>query len=466
MDTNHRGGPPGFVRVRYDPTTSSHELLYPEYSGNRLYQTLGNLQTTPYAGIVIPNFITGDVLYITGTASIHIGKDASALLPRSNVVVKVRLTDHKFVKHGLPFKASNTTSTDEGRSPYNPRLRLLSEEQPRKDSPDGFETRQTATLLSQTPLTPTISRFSFSLSNPSSTSSTTWKPGQYIMLDFSSELNEGYSHMRDDDPRSINDDFIRSFTISSPPPSSPPLTTSNPNQPATASRAAESRGSTFELTLRKIANGPVTTHLFRHGTSTRAATTSPLEIPILGFSGSFGFDVAKARATAEATQSSDEADAEADAEAKLVYICSGVGITPLLAQIPELDSSANMSLSRLLIFWTVHADDVPFVIDTLTRTPMLTHPTPTRNATPQLKIFITGTPSTANTPLQKLADQGAQILPRRFTEADFAMLRHQQQSKDDGKHQVCVCANPKLTAVLREWLQKLDVEIESEDFAY
>lgn len=43
MDTNIRGGPPGFVRVQSNESSGA-VLVYPEYSGNRLYQTLGNLQ--------------------------------------------------------------------------------------------------------------------------------------------------------------------------------------------------------------------------------------------------------------------------------------------------------------------------------------------------------------------------------------------------------------------------------------
>lgn len=480
MDTNHRGGPPGFVRVRYDSSSSSHELVYPEYSGNRLYQTLGNLHTTPYAGLVIPNFTTGDVLFITGTTSIHIGADAAALLPRSNLVVKIRILDHKYIKRGLPFLASNATSADSGRSPYNPRVRLLPDEAPTKSTLRTNDIQQTATLLSQTPITPTISHFSFSLGNPSPTSTKTWKAGQYITLDFSSELDQGYSHMRDDDPRSINDDFVRSFTISSPPPR---LTD-------------QSKGSTFTLTLRRIANGPVTSHLFRHGLKSARTTTAPLEIPILGFSGSFGFDIPRAR------KIKDD-----DKQAKLVYICSGVGVTPLLAQIDELEG-ADL-IGRLSVFWTVNVVDVGFVVDTLMRMDVI------GRMGGEVRVFVTGMDGGVST-LTKEGGGGdvqealrelegyddIQVLRRRFREDDFATISSRQQSQEQGEakaetdtalepasqppphqkqpkhqqqqpqhqkhqHQLLICANPKLTALLRSWLHKLNIEeITSENFAY
>lgn len=50
LGTNHRGGAPGFVRLLSNDDHST-EVVWAEYSGNRLYQTLGNLITTPAAGL-------------------------------------------------------------------------------------------------------------------------------------------------------------------------------------------------------------------------------------------------------------------------------------------------------------------------------------------------------------------------------------------------------------------------------
>ncbi|KAJ4306034.1 hypothetical protein N0V88_000829 [Collariella sp. IMI 366227] len=60
MDTNHRGGPAGFVRVVRN-TPDEVVLVYPEYSGNRLYQTLGNLHTNPLIGLAIPDYTTSNI---------------------------------------------------------------------------------------------------------------------------------------------------------------------------------------------------------------------------------------------------------------------------------------------------------------------------------------------------------------------------------------------------------------------
>ncbi|KAJ5773173.1 hypothetical protein N7457_008069 [Penicillium paradoxum] len=114
MDTNTRGGPAGFMRVESN-NASGAVIVYPEYSGNRLYQTLGNLATTPLAGFVVPDFDTGNVLYFTGSTETLVGKDAAAILPRSNLAVRVTIAAAVFVENGLSFRGEAGEL-----SPYNP----------------------------------------------------------------------------------------------------------------------------------------------------------------------------------------------------------------------------------------------------------------------------------------------------------------------------------------------------------
>lgn len=118
MDTNHRGGSPGFVRV-ISPT----QIVYPEYSGNRLYQSLGNMKINPKVGITFPNLETGDVLYITGTAEVLDGSAAASILPGSNLAVKITTTDTRLIADGLPLRG-----TRKAPSPYNPLVRTLATE--------------------------------------------------------------------------------------------------------------------------------------------------------------------------------------------------------------------------------------------------------------------------------------------------------------------------------------------------
>lgn len=62
-------------------------------------------------------------------------------------------------------------------------------------------------------LTPSIARFRFKISDPKRIGKR--RPGQYAVFSFKEDLDMGYSHMRDDDPTSLNDDYIRTFTVSS-----------------------------------------------------------------------------------------------------------------------------------------------------------------------------------------------------------------------------------------------------------
>lgn len=65
VDISHRGGKPGFVRVGEDGV-----LTIPDYAGNLFFNTLGNFVSNPKAGIVFPDFETGDLLHLTGDAEV------------------------------------------------------------------------------------------------------------------------------------------------------------------------------------------------------------------------------------------------------------------------------------------------------------------------------------------------------------------------------------------------------------
>ena len=64
VDVSHRGGKPGFVRVDGDV------LTIPDFSGNRFFNTLGNLAANPVAGLLFIDFERGDLLQLTGRAEV------------------------------------------------------------------------------------------------------------------------------------------------------------------------------------------------------------------------------------------------------------------------------------------------------------------------------------------------------------------------------------------------------------
>jgi predicted pyridoxine 5'-phosphate oxidase superfamily flavin-nucleotide-binding protein len=65
LDVSHRGGLPGFVRV-----VSQSEVCFPDFSGNLLFNTLGNLEADARAGLLFIDFQSGGMLHIIGRAKI------------------------------------------------------------------------------------------------------------------------------------------------------------------------------------------------------------------------------------------------------------------------------------------------------------------------------------------------------------------------------------------------------------
>jgi predicted pyridoxine 5'-phosphate oxidase superfamily flavin-nucleotide-binding protein len=64
VDSSHRGGPPGFVRVDGD------ELWWPDYHGNNMFNSLGNLASDDEASLLFLDFTTGETLRLSGTARV------------------------------------------------------------------------------------------------------------------------------------------------------------------------------------------------------------------------------------------------------------------------------------------------------------------------------------------------------------------------------------------------------------
>src|SRR5262249_38724561 len=57
-------GMPGFIKVE------NNELSWPDYPGNAMFNSLGNIVKYPRAGILVPDFETGSTLQLTGGVAI------------------------------------------------------------------------------------------------------------------------------------------------------------------------------------------------------------------------------------------------------------------------------------------------------------------------------------------------------------------------------------------------------------
>lgn len=67
VDVSHRGGKTGFVRVE------GNVLTIPDFAGNLFFNTLGNLQANPVAGLLFIDFESGDVLQVAGRTALILG---------------------------------------------------------------------------------------------------------------------------------------------------------------------------------------------------------------------------------------------------------------------------------------------------------------------------------------------------------------------------------------------------------
>lgn len=63
-DISHRGGAAGFVKIDGDT------LICPDYSGNRYFNTLGNLVLEPRASLLFIDFVSGAQLHVSGRIEI------------------------------------------------------------------------------------------------------------------------------------------------------------------------------------------------------------------------------------------------------------------------------------------------------------------------------------------------------------------------------------------------------------
>ena len=183
MHLNFRGGPRGFVRVGAGGST----LAWPDYSGNRKYTSLGNIESDGVAGLVFIDWSSGDALYVTGTAVVLTGDAAAALIPRSVAAVEVTVTAQLLLRGAIAVSGGPTLE----RSPYNPPVRPLAEElalsgrlAPQGGPGMGAEVEESSTIaevISASSITPDTATFSLRLRGGKTLM---WQPGQYVVLDF------------------------------------------------------------------------------------------------------------------------------------------------------------------------------------------------------------------------------------------------------------------------------------------
>jgi predicted pyridoxine 5'-phosphate oxidase superfamily flavin-nucleotide-binding protein len=96
-DASHRGGNPGFLQV-LSPT----RLRWPDYRGNSMFMTLGNLHENPQCGLLVPDWRNGTTLQLTGTAEID--WDETAFAPGAQCSVDFTVTQIVEITNASPLR--------------------------------------------------------------------------------------------------------------------------------------------------------------------------------------------------------------------------------------------------------------------------------------------------------------------------------------------------------------------------
>ena len=98
-DVSHRGGKPGFVRIDGDAT-----LTVPDFIGNFMFNTLGNIAANPRAGLLFIDFDSGDLLYLAAQASIIWDGPEVESFAGAQRLLRFAVTQALLVKQSLPLR--------------------------------------------------------------------------------------------------------------------------------------------------------------------------------------------------------------------------------------------------------------------------------------------------------------------------------------------------------------------------
>jgi predicted pyridoxine 5'-phosphate oxidase superfamily flavin-nucleotide-binding protein len=104
VDISHRGGKPGFVRV--DAEDGRSVLTAPDFVGNYLFNTFGNLALDPRAGLLFLDFANGDVLSVTGAAEVIWEGPELAAFAGAQRLLRFRAEEGLLIENGCPLRWS------------------------------------------------------------------------------------------------------------------------------------------------------------------------------------------------------------------------------------------------------------------------------------------------------------------------------------------------------------------------
>lgn len=109
-DASHRGGNPGFIQV-----LDKNTLRFPDYTGNTMFQTLGNISVNPNCGLLFIDFQRGATLQLSGTAKIIWDRNELAEFTDAERAVEFRASEDIEIVGAIPLRWGFVSY-----SPHNP----------------------------------------------------------------------------------------------------------------------------------------------------------------------------------------------------------------------------------------------------------------------------------------------------------------------------------------------------------
>lgn len=104
VDVSHRGGRPGFIRVTEDGGASV--LTVPDFRGNNAFNTLGNIALEPRAGILVVDFVTGDLLSLAGEGTVIWEGEELRSFAGAQRLLKLRVSGGLLRPRAIPLRWS------------------------------------------------------------------------------------------------------------------------------------------------------------------------------------------------------------------------------------------------------------------------------------------------------------------------------------------------------------------------
>ena len=101
MDVSHRGGPAGFVKIKND-----NGLVLPDYAGNNLFNTIGNLMMDSRVGLLFVDFQHGSMLQINGNAKIDWDSRKVSKHSGAKRLINIQIEHIVQLDHLLPLRWS------------------------------------------------------------------------------------------------------------------------------------------------------------------------------------------------------------------------------------------------------------------------------------------------------------------------------------------------------------------------